>query len=145
MSVFARLDNIDYDTTDILIKYKDNIEYRKINRKLFKMNLNELSNKINNEYTNNDGTSIDDITMDELMYDSDKITNTMDLLFKITENHKLFENVYILAAGKILSTDKMIGQSILFSYDYLYLYHACICTFLLAPNDFTETYDYIFN
>ena len=142
MSVFNQLNDIEYDTSEILIEYKDNMEYRKIIRKLFKINSYELLEKIKNDYTTNDGTIIDEVTMDEMTYDSDKIMDTMDLLFNLTKNNKLFGSMYTLAAGKILSTDKLIGQSILFSYDYLYLYHACLCTFILSPSNFTETCEY---
>jgi len=35
-----------------------------------------------------------------------------------------------IAAAKVISEDENIGLCILFSFDYMYLTHKCICSFL---------------
>jgi hypothetical protein len=85
---------------------------------------------------------LDEETLDELLYDSDKISDTLRELYELTKENLLFQNLYTLAAAKMISTDLTIGQIILFSYDYLYLFHPCMCVFLVSPEEFNESCTY---
>ena len=80
--------------------------------------------------------------LDELDFEDSDISKKMDKLFDMTKNNELFKTLYELAAAKIISTDQKLGQCILFSYDYLYLYHPCLCVFLCSPEEFTESCPY---
>jgi hypothetical protein len=120
-----------YNTETLLIEYNDNFTYRNTVRSLFGMNSNKTD--IENQYS-----SIDNETLDELDYDDDLMTKIMNDLFVITKDNVLFQSLYDLAAAKLFSVDRQLGQGILFSYDYLYLFHACMCVFLCAPDEFTD-------
>jgi hypothetical protein len=87
-----------------------------------------------------DITNMDEETLDELLYDSDKMDNTLAILFDKTVNNSAFGILYETAAGLMLSTDKTIGQCILFSYDYFSLFHVCLCDYF-ANNVFNEFCD----
>jgi hypothetical protein len=86
---------------------------------------------------------IDDITKDELNYDEESISRTMDVLFEMTKENSQFRELYELAAGKMLSTDRLTGQAILFSYDYLADFHHCIVAYLENPMEWNENIHYI--
>ena len=119
MSQFLRtLYNFDIEN----INYHDNFGYRKCLRSLFFMKCNEPGE--NNEY------DIDEETLDEMNYDEMTISKTMDLLYQFTQENEMFQNLYDLAAARMISTDRMIGQAVLFSYDYLPLFHQCLASFL---------------
>jgi hypothetical protein len=128
-----------YDTSSHLIEYNSNIEYRKILRNLFRMDTEEILKDLESKYNTK---VLDEETMDELLYDSDKISDTLRQLYELTKENLLFQNLYTLAAAKMISTDLSIGQIILFSYDYLYLFHPCMCVFLVSPEEFNESCTY---
>ena len=123
---------LNYNVSKIFLEYKTNQEYRKNIREIFNM-------KPAPENTDSD---FDDDTNDELDYESQKIEKTMNELFEQTKNIVLFQTLYDLAAAKMISLDRYIGQSILFSYDYLYLFHACLCVFIVSPIEFDEKCEY---
>jgi hypothetical protein len=52
-----------------------------------------------------------------------------DLYLKLSFHNELKECM-VIAASKILSEDLEIGFTALFSYNYMYLTHRCICDFL---------------
>ena len=85
---------------------------------------------------------IDEETRDEMMYDERTVSKIMDELLEVTISHPLFQYLYDAAAGKMLSTNREIGQAVLFSYDYLPLFHKCLASFVRSPADFTETNQY---
>jgi len=85
---------------------------------------------------------VDDESWDEMLFDSDSITKTMDTLYDKTEDHPLFAELYEIAAAQMISTDYKIGQAVLMSYDYFRLFHPCLCTFLNTPEAFNETCRY---
>jgi len=128
-----------YDTSSHLIEYNSNIEYRKILRGLFRMDTEEILKGLESKYNMKE---LDEETIDEILYDSDKISDTMRELYELTKLNPLFQNLYTLAAAKMISTDLSIGQIILFSYDYLYLFHPCMCVFLVSPEEFNESCTY---
>jgi hypothetical protein len=122
-----------YDMTNI-IQYTNSNEYRSTIRKTFKMDNNattagELIQK----------GDIDDESWDELLYDSDTITKTMDLIYDLTKDNMLFAELYEAAAAQMISVEKTIGQAVVMSYDYYYMYHLCLCAFFQSPETFNET------
>ena len=114
-----------YNTDTLLLEYKNTTEYRKTIRELFNMAPIAV-----------DIEDIDPESLDEMNYDEDPINLSMSHLFDLTCKNTLFNTLYDLAAAKMLSTDRTIGQCILFSYDYLYLFHACLCVFLKSSSEF---------
>ena len=75
---------------------------------------------------------------DTLYFDEELIMKNMDILFIRTKENPLFQNLYDLAAAKMFSTDRTVGQCILFSYDYLADFYECLYIFISSPEEFTE-------
>ena len=109
------------------IRYSNDIEYRNCLRRLFYMN------RIESDYTD-----VDIVTQDENDYDMDSSSKAMDYVYGITSHHPQFQQLYDIAASKMLSTDREIGLAVLFSYDYMALFHNCILSYRTNPTDFTE-------
>jgi hypothetical protein len=124
---------LEYDITKSEIIYNTNEEYRQKMREMFYMDCSEIKESILTE-------EIDDVSLDELLYDENKINSEMEKMYELTKNHKLFQNLYELAASKMFSVDQTIGQCILFSYDYWYLFHKCLCVYFYTPDLFNETH-----
>lgn len=117
----------------IPISYSNDLEYRNCMRNLFSMNHAE-------EIIDD----IDDISKDENDYDTDASTKALDFIYLQTCFIPCFQSLYDVAASKMLSMDREIGLAVLFSYDYMSLFHKCVCCFLENPQDFNEmTEDYI--
>ena len=75
-------------------------------------------------------------TMEE--YD-ETINISLDMFFFKTKDIPAFQEVYDLAAAKLLSTDRNIGLAILFSYTYLPMFYPCVCDFQNEKDpDFTQ-------
>ena len=127
---------IEYDTSSPCVQYENNSQYRKWLRDVFKMNTSPVFKEIETKYNMDE---LDEETLDEMLYDHDKMSQTMEQLYCVTQSNVLFQTVYDLAAAKMFSTDQTIGQVILFSYDYFYLFHACLCVFFHSPELFDET------
>ena len=115
-----------YNTNLTQIQYTNDIEYRECLRQLFHMT-----------YMKNDD-EIDAVTQDENNYDSESATKAMDYIYHMTKEYVPFQNLYDIAASKMFSTDREIGLAVLFSYDYMSLFHDCILTFIKTPNEFDE-------
>ena len=109
--------------TNMKISYKNDIEYRKVIRNLFKMTCNILSMTGDNE------EEIDEITQDEWNYDSESTTPFMDFIYDSTHEIPIFQEFYKKSAGFMLSEDSEIGLAILFSYDYLEFFHHVLCDY----------------
>jgi hypothetical protein len=124
----------DYDVS-LYVEYNNTREYRNVIRKIFKMDMKKMEEEVNNEY---ETEGMDEETKDELLYDNEKSIYMMDKVFDLTKNNALFLKLYELAAAKMLSCDHLIGECILFSYDYLYFFHLCLCRFIKNPEDFNE-------
>jgi hypothetical protein len=114
------------------IEYSSNTEYRKCMRELFNMNPTSYKEKV--ESIGN----LDDETEDEISYDEQASEKAMDFIYDKTKDHALFHSLYVLAAGKFLSQDPLIGEAVLFSYDYLSLFYLCLVDYFKS-NEFTET------
>jgi hypothetical protein len=52
-----------------------------------------------------------------------------ELYIKLNNSHELKECMK-LAAAKIISEDEELGLCLLFSYDYMFFTHKCICSYL---------------
>jgi hypothetical protein len=123
---------MNYNVSKLFLEYKNTQEYRQTIREVFNMkNMDELKDP-----------DFDDETNDELDYESQKIDESMNKLFQQTKDNVLFQTLYDLAAAKMISLDRTIGQCILFSYDFLYLFHPCLCVFIVSPQEFNETCEY---
>ena len=109
--------------TNMKISYKNDIEYRKVIRNLFKMTCNVLS------MTGEDQEEIDEITQDEWNYDSESATPFMDFIYDSTREIPIFQEFYKKSAGFMLSEEAGIGLAILFSYDYLESFHHVLCDY----------------
>ena len=114
------------------LHYYNNGTYRNCLRTLFKMNPNNFPKFDEN---------LDEETRDENEYDIDSASVAMDkILYDITKN-SLFLYVLDKAAARMFSTDREIGMTILFSYDYLDVFHECLVHFYTNENEFTDTTD----
>jgi len=85
---------------------------------------------IHDNNSNDDNDDNDDETKQNDGYEKDKVDYAMEYLFNLTKDDPLFCNLYELAAAQMISTEKEIGQCILFSYHYFHLFHSCLCCFI---------------
>ena len=113
---------------DIVVKYSNDKEYRNCLRKIFSMNTNSTWN-------DSDITDLDEVSQDELLYDSDATNIFLDFIYDKTKNNTLLIELYILAASVMISTDTNIGLAVLFSYDYFIYFHKCLCIFFDDNNN----------
>ena len=63
-------------------------------------------------------------------YDETKINQALDELYEKIKHCKELKECMLKLASNIMSLDEEIGLLFLFSYDYMYLSHICICEFL---------------
>ena len=80
-------------------------------------------------------SDIDDVSRDELEYDETSADLAMQYIMEKTHNHPLFRTLYEQAASFMFSTDINIGLAVLFSYDYLLLFHECLSEYFLSLAD----------
>lgn len=134
-----------------IISYKNDEEYREIICKLFANNnfstlhpknwffstlrTEEILNFESTQFLKNLSLGENE---DTLYFDEELIMKNMDILFIRTKENPLFQNLYDLAAAKMFSTDRTVGQCILFSYDYLADFYECLYIFISSPEEFTE-------
>ena len=124
-----------YYPINMKISYKNDIEYRQAIRHLFKMTCNILST------TGDDEEEIDEITQDEWNYDSECTTPFMNFIYNSTSEIPIFQEFYKKSAGFMLSEDAGIGLAILFSYDYLELFHRVLCDYFKYIDDKGPMFD----
>ena len=101
------------------IHYTNNFTYRNTIRQLFTMICPP----------NPDLDHMDEESRDELIYDEDSISNSLSQLYQYTKDNDLFQELYDLAAARMFSTDREIGQCVLFSSDYLIFFPYCLASF----------------
>ena len=92
--------------------YSNNHEYRVALRTYFKMDLSSLAE----QYA--DLKDSDPESYDEMLYDDDAMKLGMDAILDKTKENPLFTDLYVLAAGRFLTTDIETGLCVLLSYDY---------------------------
>lgn len=110
---------------DLVIQYTNDFEYRASVRQLFSMSDTSLIDKSMLESDSSE--SIDPITLDENLYDPDASTKILDFIYANTRADPLFQRIYKHAAGFMFSEDPDIGLAVLFSYDYLVVFHPVLC------------------
>ena len=75
---------------NIVVKYSNDKEYRNCLRQIFSMNTNSTWN-------DSDITDLDEVSQDELLYDSDATNIFLDFIYDKTKNNTLLIELYILA------------------------------------------------
>jgi hypothetical protein len=113
--------------TDANIEYSNDFQYRASLRKIFCMKSPAEMNE-----------DLDEVTRDEQDYDVDATERTLDYVYENTCKNPLFQELYDSAAEKMISVDRSIGLSVLFSYDYMGLFHYCLCSYFDEPEKFNE-------
>ncbi len=129
------ISSTDYNISSPYIEYTSNEQYRALIRSIFNMDMEKVKKSIESQY---EIDKIDPESMDELMVDMDKMEAVMNIIYNHTKDNPLFNELYVLAAARMFSTQPDIGQLILFSYSYFYLMHPCVCLFYTEPNRWTS-------
>lgn len=119
---------------NIDVLYKNNEMYRECLRNVVNMDIVKLH--IPWDQMDDD---LDEETKDELLFDNNAMSLTMDYIYDKTKNNDFFKEIYLLGAGKMFSTDPNIGLAILFSYDFFDMFHLCLQDFF---NDKLDTINY---
>lgn len=101
------------------VVYSNNAEYRNMLRLVFNMKMAAI-----------DDPDIDDETKDEMTYDEFSSSAVLEYIFSKTREHVLFQKIYDIAAGFMFSVDRNIGMTVLFSYDYLVMFHPVLREYL---------------
>jgi len=118
-----------YNTLPSFIVYETNEEYRDCIRLVFRFDPTE---KFTYDGKLQSFESLDELTQDELLFDSKRVNESMDILYEITHTCAFFRELYLTAAGRMFSTDPKIGQAVVCSYDTFDLYHACVWYYLFG-------------
>jgi|APCry1669189534_1035231.scaffolds.fasta_scaffold158907_2 hypothetical protein len=113
------------------VVYHNDQEYRQCVRDVFNMSCHALVSV--------DAEAVDDVTQDEWNYDDAAISRGMDILYAVTREHPIFQELYQSAAATMISEAATIGLAVLCSYDYFHLFHDCLREFLQAPDTFCDT------
>jgi hypothetical protein len=129
--------------TDIL-EYNTNSEYREIFRQIVSMEkkIEEYPSIKENGAILDDFSQFDSETQDEMFYDSDAVSKFLKYIYQLTGEHFDFQDLYELAAAKMISTDYEIGLSVLCSYDYLKYFYPCLCSYIENPEKFNDCNKY---
>jgi len=115
-------------------QYENNFQYRQCLRDVFDMNVTKNPPKWDQM-----DTDLDEETKDELIYEGGAISLGMDYIYNATRDNKALNQLYLDAAGLMLSQSPDIGLSILFAYDYFVDFHNCLRVFFENPSGFSET------
>jgi len=118
-----------YNLMSPTITYANTQEYRKVIRHLFYMDCSSIIQSLEQKYVME---NIDEETLDELLYDDNKMDNALGVLFEKTNGLGAFQTLYTCAASLMLSQETGIGQCVLCSYDYLALYHRCLYDYFVV-------------
>ena len=82
------MENYNTDVRDI--EYGNDEEFRECMRVIFKMKPNI-----------DQDPNYDEVTRDEMNYDFEAVSKSMDHISDQTKNHKLFQTIYDMAAAKM--------------------------------------------
>ena len=110
------------------ISYTNSVEYRQCIRILFEMDQEKYEEHIRQLESHNNET-LDAETRDEMCYDGSAAIQVMDYVYDCTKDAPELTVLYKNAALRMFSEDPNLGIAILFSYDYLQLFHACLVEF----------------
>ena len=117
---------IPYNFSITNIVYYDDISYRQMLRTILKMESKLVS------------TDLDSLTQDEQDCDDAAISTALDWIYAKTQDHPLFQTLYLKAAGFMLSEDPQTGLCILLAYDNLPLFHPMFCAYMEDPDRFSN-------
>lgn len=117
---------------NVNVEYNNNAEFRECLRKTFNMKCIEDKNN----------KDLDKESRDELLYDDKSVSKSLTFILDITQNNQLFKDIYLIAAGRVFSTDLGIGLSILFSYDNFKLFHLLLKEYLSNPSQLKQDNKY---
>lgn len=120
-----------YYPIEFRVQYTNDKEYRAIIRTLCNMSSNILAFVKSEEEVDD----IDEITRDEWDFDQDAIAKLFDFIDSATGKEPLFDEIYQKAAGFMLSEDSSIGLAVLFSYDYLTVFHPVLCDYFRSDQN----------
>ena len=112
-----------YSTLPSFIVYETNQEYRDCIRLVFRFDPKETFT-YDGQIQSFD--SLDEETQDELLFDSKRVYESMDIMYQLTSTSLFFQELYLNAAGRMFSTDPKIGQAVVCAYHTFDLYHACV-------------------
>jgi len=104
------------------IDYKNNDEYRSQIQKLFIMEIDYHISDIN-----------------DVLYDGTAIENGIAFVFNHTKDNILMQKLFEKSAEILMSDNLEMGLAILFSFDYLILFHKLLFIYFIEPTSFTET------
>jgi len=116
---------------DVQVVYHNDFEYRQCLRDIVNMDKEKL------ESMRKTLDNVDEISKDELLFDEDAVTKYMDFLYEQTKDNIVFKTIYQLAAGFLFSTDESHGICVLFSYDYMETFYACLREYFRDPESFS--------
>jgi hypothetical protein len=125
--------NIPINFNVITPSYRNNEEYRKALQELCFLRYPDTFPE--GDYP--EGT--DPECCHEMTYDLENMTYALDFIWHNTRKHPLFIDLYKLTAKEMLTEDLEVGLAILFSYDYLALFHQCLSSFYNNPYGFDES------
>ena len=126
--------------TNYEVSYENDQEYRKCLREVFNMDLFASKETIRQLETVN-AEIFEDETVDEMLFDYEKTEAAMNFIFEKTKDRSEFQELYLLAAAKLISLNTSIGMSICFSYDYFYLFHKYLVIFLVENRIDSEKHE----
>jgi hypothetical protein len=112
--------------------YNTNAEYRETLRQFFKMDMEKIGKQVRNKYTNFE--TFDRETRDELMFDSDAVDEGMRDILEKTRDIPVFRQLYVAAAGLMLSERIDIGLAVLLSYDYFADFSTALAAYFHSPD-----------
>lgn len=115
-------------------KYNSTKEYRECIRQFVKMNQQNYPPVLLSE----DAAKWDEETIDEMSYDEESMSKLLDSIYSKTKDNALFQNIYSIAAAKMISQEAEIGLAVSLSYDYFSSFHDCLVVFYRSPSEFTE-------
>jgi len=116
--------------TNYEVIYENDQEYRKCLREVFNMDLTVSEETIRKLETVNEEI-FDEETIDEMLFDYEKTEAAMNFIFEKTKDMSEFQELYLLAAAKMISLNISIGMSLCFSYDYFNLFHKYLVVFIV--------------
>lgn len=106
------------------VQYANTTEYRNCLRRVFRMDLSQKTGYSDLSYSQMNVEDLDAESNDELLFDDSAISVGLDYLYEFTKDVPEFQDLYDEYAGKMLSTDRTIGQAVLCSYDHFPMYYA---------------------
>ena len=112
-------------------RYSNDLEYRRYFREITGMREKVFHVEPGHVNLNTEmPTDMDDITLDEYMYDEEAVSSTLSRIYNDTKNEPKFQELYEMAAAKMISMDREIGLTVLMTYDYLWDFMQCYEAYL---------------